>query len=60
MDETRRYGAMWNKSNREKQIVCDFTYMWNLKSKTNDTQNKTETVIYTEKKQMAAGVGGDG
>ena len=34
--------------------------MWNLKSKTNDTQNKTETVIYTEKKQMAAGVGGDG
>ena len=26
----------WNKSDRERQIPYDFTYMWNLKSKTNE------------------------
>ena len=23
--------AKWNKSDRETQILCDITYMWNLK-----------------------------
>ena len=32
--------------------------MWNPKSKTNDTQNRNCHI--TEKKQVAAGVGGDG
>ena len=33
---------MLNESDRERQIPCDFMYMWNLK-------NKTETDIETEK-----------
>ena len=28
--------AKWNKSDREKQILYDFTYMWNPKNKTNE------------------------
>ena len=36
MDEPRRHYAKWNKSDRERQIPYDFTYMWNLKSKTNE------------------------
>ncbi len=28
--------AKWNKSDRERQILYDFTYMWNLKTKTNE------------------------
>ena len=27
------YYAKWNKSDRERQILYDFTYMWNLKNK---------------------------
>ena len=27
--------AKWNKSDRERQILCDITYMWNLKNTTN-------------------------
>ena len=32
----RGYYAVWNKSERERQILCDFTYRWNLKSKTDE------------------------
>ena len=28
---TRRAYAKWNTSDRERQILCDLTYMWNLK-----------------------------
>ena len=27
--------AKWNKSDRERQILYDLTYMWNLKNTTN-------------------------
>ena len=33
MDGPRGYYAKWNMSDRERQILCDFTYMWNLKNK---------------------------
>ena len=36
MDGPRVYYAKWNKSDGEKQIPYDFTYMWNLKNKTNE------------------------
>ena len=36
MDGPRGYYATWNKSDRERQIPYDFTYMWNLKNKTNE------------------------
>ena len=29
------YNAKWNKSERERQISCDITYMWYLKNDTN-------------------------
>ena len=32
MDGPRRYFAKWKKSDRERQKLYDFTYMWNLKS----------------------------
>ena len=33
MDGLGGYYAKWTKSDREKQILCDITYMWNLKNK---------------------------
>ena len=33
MDGPRRY-AKWSKSDREKQILYDSTYMWSLENKT--------------------------
>ena len=40
---------MWNKSDREKQILYDFTYMWNLKNKTNEqTKQNRNWLINTE------------
>ena len=35
MDETRDSHTKWNKSDRERQIPYDITYMWNLKYDTN-------------------------
>ena len=34
-DESRGDCTMWNKSKRERQIPSDYTYIWNLKNKTN-------------------------
>ena len=31
MDEPRDYHTKWSKSDRERQIAFDITYMWNLK-----------------------------
>ena len=32
----REYHAKWNKSDRKKQMMYDFTYMWDLKHKTSE------------------------
>ena len=42
MDGSRGYYDKWNRSGRERQILYFFTYMWNLKIKTNK-QNKKNT-----------------
>ena len=34
-DRPRGYYTKWNKSDRERQKLCDFTYTWNLKNKIN-------------------------
>ena len=34
MDGPWGYYAKWNKSDEERQILCDFTHMWNIKNKT--------------------------
>ena len=40
MDGLRGYYAKWNMSGRERQLPCDFTYMWKLKK--NQWTNKAE------------------
>ena len=42
IDGPRGYNTKWNKSDTEGQILCDFTYRWNLKNETNE-QTKSET-----------------
>ena len=36
MDGLRGYHTKWNKSERERQIPCDITHMWNLSWDTNE------------------------
>ena len=43
MDGPRDYHTKWSKSDRERQILYDITYMWNLKY---DTMN-----LFTKQKQ---------
>ena len=43
MDATIDYHTKWSKSERERQIPYDITYMWNLKYDTNEPIYKTET-----------------
>ena len=40
MDGPTRYYIKLNKSDRERQMSYDFTYMWNLKNKTNKTESE--------------------
>ena len=35
-DGPREYHDKWNKSDQERQILYNFTYMWNLKIETNE------------------------
>ena len=43
MDRPRDYQTKWSKSERERQILYDITYMWNLKFDTNVLNYETET-----------------
>ena len=43
IDATRDYHTKWSKSERERQIPYDITYMWNLKYDTNELIYKIET-----------------
>ena len=43
MDGLRDYHTKWSKSERERQIPYDITYMWNLKYDTNEPIYKTLT-----------------
>ena len=43
MDGPRDYHTKWSKGDRERQIPCDITYMWNLKYGTNEHIYKKET-----------------
>ena len=47
MDATRDSHTKWSKSERERQILYDITYMWNLKYGTNEPICKTETESQT-------------
>ena len=43
MDATRDDHTKWSKSEKERQIPYDITYMWNLKYDTNELIYKAET-----------------
>ena len=43
MDGPRDYHSKWNKSERERQISYDITYLWNLKYDTNEPIYKRKT-----------------
>ena len=43
MDGPREYYSEWSKSDRERQIVYDITYMWNVKI--------IQINLYTKQKQ---------
>ena len=43
MNGLRDYHTEWSKSERERQIPCDITYMWNLKHDTDETETDSQT-----------------
>ena len=45
MDGPREYHTIWSKSDRDKQILHDITFMWNLKNNINEPIYKTE-ILY--------------
>ena len=47
MDATRDYHTKRTKSERERQILYDITFMWNLKYGTNEPIYETETESQT-------------
>ena len=60
MDGPRDYHTKWSKSERERQIPHDTTYMWNLKYDTNEFTYETETHSYRTDLWLPKGRGGDG
>ena len=51
MDGPWGYCAKWNQSDRERQILYDLTYMWNLKKNKN---KKTELIRAAENRLVVA------
>ena len=60
MGAARDYYAKWNKSDRERHISYDFTYMRNLKKKTTDKWPNilTQNYRYTEQSGICQRGGG--
>ena len=52
MDGPRDYLSKWSKSDRERQIPYEITYMWNLKYDTNELIYKTNRFTDIENKLM--------
>ena len=47
MDATRDSHTKWSKSGRDRQILYNITYMWNLKDGPNEPIHNTETDLQT-------------
>ena len=52
MDGPRDYYTKWSKSNRERQILYDITYMCNLKKDTNELIYRREANSQTSKTNL--------
>ena len=48
MDTIRDYHTEWSKSERERQIPYDITYIWSLKYDTNEPIYKADTDLENE------------
>ena len=60
MNGPRDYHAKWSKSERERQISYDITYMWNLKYDTNEPIYEQETDSQTQRTDLWLPRGEDG
>ena len=63
MDGPRGYHTKWSKSDRERQVSCDFPYMWNLKKwyKWTYLQNRNRLTDIEKKLTVTKGKsGGEG
>ena len=52
LDGPRDYNTKWSKSERERQMPYDFTYIWNLKYDTNELACETETGSQIENRHV--------
>ena len=60
MDVTRDYHSKWGKSEQEKQIPYEITYIWSLKYDTNEHIYETGTESRTDNRLVVAKSGGSG
>ena len=61
MDGPRDYHTKWSKSDRERQISYDVTYMWNLKKyKWTYLQNRNRPTDIKNKLMVTKGERGEG
>ena len=60
MNGPRNCHAEWSKSNRERQISYDITYMWNLKYDTNEPiyERETEQTGGCQRRELKEGCSG--
>ena len=52
MAGSRGYHTKWSKPDRDRLILYDITYIWNLKSNVNESIYKTETDSQTQKANL--------
>ena len=52
IDANRDHHTMWSKPEREGQIPCDITYMWNLQHNTNEYISETEADSQTQRTDL--------
>ena len=57
MGVPRGYYSKWNKSDRERQILYDFTFMWKIKNETKEQTKQKQTHRYREKTSGCQGEG---
>ena len=51
----RDYHTKWSKSERERQILYDITYMWNIKYDTDELIYETETDLWLPRGRRGGG-----
>ena len=58
MDGTKSYHTRWNNWDKERQILYEIIYLWNLKTSTNELTYKTNRFTDIESKLMVTKVAG--